>query len=103
MLKKFADHTVCYSSIIGLSSEILKGLAEISGITVINQNKMDCTYVSDNMFAVHTGNGGRRTFHVPPKYTQKATELFTKREFKIQDGAFEYVFEPNSTALFFME
>ena len=103
VVKSFGDHTVCYTSILQISSEMLKGLAELAGITVINQNKQDCTYVSDNMFAVHTAKGGHRTFSVPPKYTQKATELFTGKEFKIQNGAFDYDMEPISTSLFLME
>ncbi len=103
VVKGFDDHTVCYTSILQISSDMLKGLAELAGITVINQNKHDCTYVSDNMFAVHTANGGHRTFQVPPKYTQKATELFTGKEFKIQNGAFDYDMEPISTSLFLME
>ena len=104
VVKPFADHTVCYASIPGgFSAEILKGLAELAGITIINQNSQDCTYVSDNMFAVHTLNGGKRIFNVPPQFTQKVTELFTGKEFKIHDGKFEYSMEPITTALFFME
>ena len=104
VLKKFADHTVCYSSIPGgFSSELVKGLAELAGITVINQEQSDCTYVSDNMFAVHTKNGGQRTFNVPPRFTKKATELFTRKEFAIQDGKFQAELEPVSTSIFLME
>ena len=104
VVKPFADHTVCYSSIPGgFSSELVKGLAELAGITVINQEASDCTYVSDNMFAVHTRNGGNRVFSVPPKYTKKATELFTRKEFAIHNGKFQADLEPISTSIFLME
>jgi hypothetical protein len=55
------------------------------------------------MFAVHTKNGGTRTFNVPPKYTKKATELFSRKEFAIQNGKFQADLAPLSTVLFLME
>ncbi|MBQ7652602.1 MAG: hypothetical protein IJS15_16715 [Victivallales bacterium] len=104
VVKPFQNHTVCYTSIPGgFSTDMLKGLAELAGITIINQNSQDCTYVSDNMFAVHTLNGGKRVFNVPPQFTTKVTELFTGKEFPIQNGKFEYSMEPISTSLFLME
>ncbi len=101
VVKDFGDQTVCYSSIPGLSAELLRGLAECAEIPIINASWTDATYVGDNLFAVHTGAGGKRVFRVPKKYQAgNATELFTGKKYPIRDGKFTMCLEPVSTVLF---
>ena len=101
VFKKFKDYSVCYSAVPGFSGSLLRSLAHLAGITIFNPSLTDATYAGSNMFAVHTGNGGRRVFNVPPKYASgKAVELFTGKKYQIRKGQFEVELEPVSTVLY---
>ena len=56
-------------------------------------------YANTNLLAIHTGEGGKKTIHLPRKI-KKVKELFTDKIIEVNDDKFEYNFATPDTALF---
>ena len=82
-----------------MGAPMLRGIAEASGIRIVNAYPGDVTYVAKRFFAVHTDTGGKRVFNVPKELTE-VKELFSNRRIPVRDGQFEYVLPQKATLLF---
>lgn len=56
-------------------------------------------YANENLVAIHTENGGKKTIYLPKK-VKKVKELFTDKIIEVNDNKFEYNFSQPDTALF---
>ncbi len=101
-VKKFSDWTSIYSAAPTLSSGLLREIARLAKVPVVNEQEKDVTYVSGNLFAVHSLSGGERSFFVG-KDCLKVKELFSRSEYAVKDGRFKAVLEPGGTTLFLIE
>ena len=69
-----------------------------AGVRLVTRREWP-VYAEGNLLAVHTAEGGREELRVPMK-TGTATELFSGRRFRIEDGRFTCRFGKPDTALF---
>ena len=83
-----------------LTVELLRQLAAGSGVHMYVEEALP-VYAEGNLLAIHTAQGGQRTVSVDSRY-RIAKELFTGREFTIENGAFCYPFAEPDTALFLL-
>jgi len=101
-VKKFANWTSVYSATPTLPAVLLRNIAKLANVPVINNHAGDVTYVSKNLFAVHSLGGGERTFHVNGDH-KTAKELFSDQTYKVQNGIFTAALPPGGTILFLLE
>ena len=99
--KKFADHTVVFSSVPGIPAEILRELLKDNGARIYNPYPGDVTWAADRVFSVHTADGGKRRFPAPG--SARAVELFSGKVYKVTDGYFECTLDKESTVMFMLE
>jgi hypothetical protein len=85
-----------------LPAALLRNIAKLANVPVINNYAGDVTYVSKNLFAVHSLSGGERVFIVGDKY-KSAKELFSDQTYTVQNGKFTALVPPGGTLLFLLE
>ena len=56
-------------------------------------------YANANLLAIHTGEGGKKTIHLPRKI-KRVKELYTDKIIEVNSDKFEYNFATPDTALF---
>jgi hypothetical protein len=100
-IKKFADWTSIYSATPTLPAALLRNIAKLANVPVINNHVGDITYVSKNLFAVHSLGGGERVFHVGDGY-KNAKELFSDQTYAVQNGKFTATVPQGGTMLFLL-
>jgi hypothetical protein len=101
-VKKFDNWTSIYSAAPTLPAAILREIASMAKVPVINNYDGDITYVSKNLFAVHSLTGGEREFTVGKQY-QTAKELFSDRVYPVKDGQFKMDVPEAGTVLFLLQ
>jgi hypothetical protein len=101
-IKKFADWTSIYSAAPTLPAGLLRNIARLANVPVVNNYDGDITYVSKNLFAVHSLTGGEREFTVGKQY-QTAKELFSDRVYSVTNGQFEMQVPEAGTVLFLLQ
>ncbi len=101
--QKFTEWTSVYSWTPNLSSSVLREIASVAGLIIINPNEDDSTYAAGRLIAIHTNLGGARRLTIPATGVTKLTELFSKSEYSVKDGISEVYLEPKSTYLFVSE
>jgi len=101
-IKKFADWTSIYSAAPTLPAGLLRNIAKFADVPVINNYDGDITYVSKNLFAVHSLTGGERLFIVGKQY-QTAKELFSDRVYPVKNGQFTMQVPEAGTVLFLLQ
>ena len=77
---------------------VLKTIAQEAGVLLVTRREWP-VYAEGRLLAVHTAEGGREELRVSMK-TGTATELFSGRTFRIEDGRFTCRFGKPDTALF---
>ena len=97
--REYGNWTSIYCSAPRMGAPMLRGIAEASGIRIVNAYPGDVTYVAKRFFAVHTDTGGKRVFNVPKEVTE-VKELFSNRRIPVKDGQFECVLPQKATLLF---
>jgi hypothetical protein len=100
-IKKFADWTSIYSATPTLPAALLRNIAKLANVPVINNHVGDITYVSKNLFAVHSLGGGERVFNVGDGY-KNAKELFSDQTYAVQNGKFTATVPQGGTMLFLL-
>jgi hypothetical protein len=101
-VKKFANWTSVYSATPTLPAVLLRNIAKMANVPVINNYAGDVTYVSKNLFSVHSLGGGERVFNVDDGY-ENAKELFSDQTYAVQNGKFTATVPPGGTLLFLLE
>jgi len=101
-IKKFPNWTSIYSSAPTLPAALLRNIAKMANVPVINNRAGDVTYVSKNLFAVHSLGGGERVFTVGANY-KTAKEVFSDQTYKVQNGQFTVMVPSGGTMLFLLE
>jgi hypothetical protein len=84
-----------------VTAEVLKSLAKGAGV-LMTTDMLCPVYKRGNLLAIHTEESGERVISVEKKYS-KATELFTDKEYSIEDGKLIYTFDGPDTALFMLK
>lgn len=101
-IKKFADWTSIYSATPTLPAALLRNIAKMANVPVINNHADDVTYASKNLFSVHSLGGGKRVFTVGDVY-KSAKELFSDQTYTVRNGNFTATMPPGGTMLFLLE
>lgn len=101
-VKSFDDWTSIYSAVPTLPATLLRNIARLAKVPVINDANGDITYVSKNLFSVHSLAGGERTFSVGNEY-KIAKELFSDKNYQVQNGRFTAWVPPGGTMLFLLK
>lgn len=101
-IKKFDNWTSIYSAAPTLPAALLRNIAKVADVPVINNYDGDITYVSKNLFAVHSLTGGERTFTVGKQY-ETAKELFSDRAYAVKNGQFTMQVPEAGTVLFLLQ
>lgn len=101
-VKPFEHWTSVYSAVPTLPAALLRNIAHLAGVPVINETDDDITYASKNLFAVHSLEGGHRTFTVGDKCTT-AKELFSFQSYPVQDGKVSMEIPKGGTVLVLLE
>lgn len=101
-VKQFPNWTSVYSVAPSLPASMLQHIARLAGVPVVNERTEDVTYVSGDLFAVHSLSGGARTFRVPGS-TKQVRELFSGSIYPVKDGQFDAQLQPSSTVLYSIE
>jgi hypothetical protein len=101
-IKDFPHWTSIYSATPTLPAVLLRNIATLANVPVINSYYGDITYVSKNLFSVHSLGGGERTFTVGKEY-KRAKELFSDQSYTVRNGEFNAVVPPGGTVLFLLE
>jgi hypothetical protein len=84
-----------------MTSSLLREMFRKAGVRVYC-DKGDPFYANDELIALHSGNGGQRTFRLPEP--RKVTELFEGRT--VSDSRvveFTETFEPMETRLYWLK
>jgi len=84
-----------------MTSSLLREIFRKAGVHVYSEDG-DPFYANDELIALHTGRGGKRTFRLPQ--ARKVTELFEDRT--VSDSPvteFTETFEPMETRLYWLE
>jgi len=97
-----ANWTSLYSAAPTLPAALLQNIAAFADVPIINKNVNDITYVSQNLFAVHSLAGGERVFQVESRY-QSAQELFSDTSYAVKDGHFSVTVPAGGTLLFLLK
>jgi hypothetical protein len=100
-VKRFDNWTSIYSSSPNLPATLLQNIAMLGKVPVVNEREGDVTYVSKNLFAVHSLGGGERTFRVEARH-KTAQELFSGKAYPVQNGQFTAVVPEGGTVLFLL-
>jgi len=101
-VKHFANWTSIYSAAPTLPAALLRNIAHLAKVPVVNDTNGDITYVSKNLFAVHSLVGGERIFNVDKEY-KIAKELFSDQSYVVQNGQFTAKVPPGGTMLFLLK
>jgi hypothetical protein len=101
-IKKFENWTSVYSAAPTLPAALLRNIARLANVPVVNEAEGDVTYASKNLFAVHSLVGGKRVFRVGEGY-RIAKELFFDQSYAVQNGEFHATVPPGGTMLFSLE
>jgi hypothetical protein len=101
-MKRFDNWTSIYSSSPNLPATLLRNIATLGKVPVVNERDSDITYVSKNLFAVHSLGGGERTFQVQTRH-KTAQELFTGKTYPVQNGQFTATVPDGGTVLFLLK
>ena len=101
-IKKFDNWISIYSAAPTLPASLLRNIALLAQVPVINNNEGDVTYASKNLFSVHSLVGGARAFHVGKEY-KTAKELFSDQSYIVQSGEFKAIVLAGGTMLFLLE
>ena len=84
-----------------MTSSLLRGLFRQAGVHIYC-DAGDPFYANDELIALHSGEGGRRTFRLPE--ARKVTELFDART--VSDSPvteFAETFQPMETRLYWLK
>jgi hypothetical protein len=100
-VKRFDNWTSVYSSTPNLPAALLRNIATLGKVPVINDREGDVTYVSKNLFAMHSLGGGERIFRVGAQY-KTAKELFSDKTYPVQNGRFTATVPAGGTTLFLL-
>jgi hypothetical protein len=100
-VKRFDDWTSIYSAAPNLPAPLLRNIATLAKVPVVNVREGDVTYVSKNLFAVHNLTGGERVFRVDVR-CKTAQDLFTEKTYPVQNGQFTATLAAGGTALFLL-
>jgi hypothetical protein len=101
-MKKFANWTSIYSSSPNLPATLLRNIAKLAKVPVVNEREGDITYVSKNLFSVHSLGGGERVFRVDAKH-KTAQELFSGKTYPVRNGQFTATVPEGGTVLFLLK
>lgn len=102
-VKVFPENwTSVYSAAPTLPAALLRNIATLADVPVVNHHNGDITYVSKNVFAVHSLTGGKRAFTVGKQY-RTAKELFSDRVYPVKDGQFKIDVPEAGTVLFLLQ
>jgi hypothetical protein len=101
-VKKFDHWTSIYSAATTLPATLLRNIARLANVPVVNDVADDATYASKNLFAVHSLIGGERTFTVGQEY-KSAKELFSGQNYTVRNGQFTAAVPEGGTVLFLLK
>lgn len=99
VVKRYANWTSVFSVAPVLPANLLRGIAESTGVTIANPVDGDITYGSGNLLAVHSAEGGLRRFHFKLKQGL-VTELVSGKSYPLQNGSISYRMNPRTTVIF---
>ncbi len=101
VVKNNPEWTCVYSAAAPLPVGLVRGIAEFSGIPVVNPSDMagEVTYVGDRLVAIHTLCGGKRSLAFP-KNDGAVRELIYDQEYALKDGHIDVNLASRSTYLF---
>jgi hypothetical protein len=101
-VKKFANWTSIYSSSPNLPAALLRNIAKLAKVPIVNEREGDITYVSKNLFSVHSLGGGERVFRVGSKH-KTAKEMFSGKTYPVRNGRFTAPVPEGGTVLFLLK
>jgi hypothetical protein len=100
-VKRFGEWTSIYSAAPNLPAALLRNLATLAKVPVVNDREGDVTYVSKNLFAVHSLAGGEHVFQIGMGHSS-AKELFSNTIYPVQNGHLVAKISAGGTALFLL-